>query len=222
MEREDFENFNFCKKNKPIFKNLEYTNGFEIFSKAQIKDKKEQKFKNIENFPAKHRYCHYEILESGKNKIATYILFNPSNATPEKDDPTVKACREIAKKEGFGEMIIVNLFSERSTKSVMFNKTYMNNSKNNETNMEFMEELFRKIDIDSNIFIKAWGFAKEADYKEIISQVEGLIAKDAIKKIIGIKEIAINMNHHPGCIKWIGGTKFAELRDEFTPTELDV
>lgn len=202
--------------------NLDYTRGFEIFSQEKVCDEKEARYKNIKNFSAKHRYCHYEKFETVAKKIAVYILFNPSNATPEKDDPTVKFCREIAQNEGFGEMIIVNLFSERSTKSNLFNKAYIKDSEKNKTNLKFIKYLFQNIDLKSSVFIKAWGFAKNDDYKEIISQVEDLIAKDATKKIIGIKEIAINMNHHPGCIKWIGGTKFAELKDEFTPTDLDV
>ena len=221
MEKEILESF-FKNLNTDIkIENLNYANGFEIFSQEKVDDVEEAKRKNIKKSSAKHRYFHYEKFETEKKGIAIYILFNPSNATSDKDDTTVKSCREIAQNEGYGKMIIVNLFSERSTKSNLFNKSYMNNSVNNKTNTKFIEYLFQNIDLNSCTFIKAWGFAKNDAYTDIIEHIENLIPKNATKKIIGIKEIAINMNHHPGCIKWIGGTKFAELKDEFIPTELD-
>lgn len=51
--------------------------------------------------------------ENGKR--ACFIMLNPSTADAEKDDPTIRRCISFARREGFGRLIVVNLFAYRAT-----------------------------------------------------------------------------------------------------------
>lgn len=44
-----------------------------------------------------------------------YLLLNPSTATELKNDPTISRCEVRARREGFGGLIITNLFAFRAT-----------------------------------------------------------------------------------------------------------
>lgn len=43
------------------------------------------------------------------------IGLNPSTADAEKDDPTIRRCVAFAKREGFGGLVMLNLFAYRAT-----------------------------------------------------------------------------------------------------------
>jgi hypothetical protein len=43
-------------------------------------------------------------------------MLNPSTADASKDDPTIRRCIGFATREGFGGIIVVNLFAFRATK----------------------------------------------------------------------------------------------------------
>ena len=44
-----------------------------------------------------------------------FIMLNPSTADHDEDDPTIRRCIGFAKREGFGGIVVVNLFALRST-----------------------------------------------------------------------------------------------------------
>jgi len=44
-----------------------------------------------------------------------FVGLNPSTADANKDDPTIRRCRQFAKDWGFGGMYMVNLFAFRAT-----------------------------------------------------------------------------------------------------------
>lgn len=44
-----------------------------------------------------------------------FVMLNPSTADEAEDDPTVRRCLGFAKREGFGELVVVNLYAFRAT-----------------------------------------------------------------------------------------------------------
>ncbi len=46
----------------------------------------------------------------------TWVMLNPSTADAEQDDPTIRRCMGFAKREGCGEIVVVNLFALRVTR----------------------------------------------------------------------------------------------------------
>ena len=44
-----------------------------------------------------------------------WIMHNPSTADGEEDDPTVRRCISFSKREGYGELRVVNLYAYRAT-----------------------------------------------------------------------------------------------------------
>ncbi|HYH67670.1 MAG TPA: DUF1643 domain-containing protein [Urbifossiella sp.] len=46
--------------------------------------------------------------------VVAFVMLNPSTADAEKDDPTIRCCVRLAKREGFGGIHVVNLFAFRT------------------------------------------------------------------------------------------------------------
>jgi len=51
----------------------------------------------------------------GDGALACFVMLNPSVADAAFDDPTIRRCRNFAKREDCGGMIVVNLFAWRAT-----------------------------------------------------------------------------------------------------------
>jgi len=49
-------------------------------------------------------------------RFINFILLNPSTADETQDDPTIRRCIGFAKREGFGAMVVTNIFAFRATK----------------------------------------------------------------------------------------------------------
>lgn len=47
-----------------------------------------------------------------------YIMLNPSTADAEVDDPTIRRCMGLAKRDRFGGIVVLNLFAFRATSPV--------------------------------------------------------------------------------------------------------
>lgn len=47
--------------------------------------------------------------------LCVFIMLNPSTADAEQDDATIRRCRGFALREGFGGLVVVNLFAFRAT-----------------------------------------------------------------------------------------------------------
>ena len=51
----------------------------------------------------------------GSGQICTFVMLNPSTADASVDDPTIRRCRNFAKREGCDALLVVNLFAFRAT-----------------------------------------------------------------------------------------------------------
>lgn len=60
-----------------------------------------------------YRYSLTRVWDSALPSI-TFVLLNPSTADAEQLDPTLRRCVSFAKREGYGGMVIVNLYAFRT------------------------------------------------------------------------------------------------------------
>lgn len=47
--------------------------------------------------------------------VCNFIMFNPSTADAKVDDPTIRRCVSFARRWGYGELVVTNLYAFRST-----------------------------------------------------------------------------------------------------------
>lgn len=111
--------------------------------------------------------------------------------------------------ESVSEMSIINLFSERTTKTKYIDK----NKEVNKNNIKFINSFINEFkDNDNVIWVKAWGFGKDKDYNDTITLVN---LPQNTYVIVNTKD-GIKRNQHPGNSYWnfLGGIKYAEIRKE--------
>jgi hypothetical protein len=65
----------------------------------------------------RHRYTLWRVFnqQTWKGDYVQFICLNPSTATDEVDDPTVRRCINYAKSWGYGALCMTNAFSYRAT-----------------------------------------------------------------------------------------------------------
>jgi len=59
----------------------------------------------------------------GDGPYMLFIMLNPSTADARFNDPTIRRCIEFAKREGFGGLVVVNLYAFRATKPAVLENT---------------------------------------------------------------------------------------------------
>lgn len=63
---------------------------------------------------ARYRYSLGRVWDGGLG-IARFIGLNPSTATHEEDDPTIRRCMRFARDWGLGGIVMLNIFAYRAT-----------------------------------------------------------------------------------------------------------
>lgn len=62
----------------------------------------------------KYRYRLTRTLNAMGDSVC-FIMLNPSTADAEKDDPTIRRCKDYVLRLGYGQLEVVNLFAYRAT-----------------------------------------------------------------------------------------------------------
>ena len=62
----------------------------------------------------RYRYLLFRRLGRGNRRLA-FILLNPSTATEYQDDPTIRRCVGFARRWGYDQLTILNIFALRAT-----------------------------------------------------------------------------------------------------------
>ena len=181
-------------ENEVIYTPLNYKKcnfGFMVFSKEKTEIKSDCKYK--------HRYYYYENFGNNKDKNIIFIMFNPSTACPDKDDPTIRNCRSLVKDE-YKSMEIINIFSERSSEpSKIQDSDDVNNS-------AFVKEFLSRFkNPKEQKVVIAWGYAKDKNYKNKIDEINELLNSFSKYKIT-VKEDALrnsqDLARHPNQALW--------------------
>ena len=82
-----------------------------------------------------------------------FVMLNPSTADGEVDDPTIRRCIGFAKREGFGGIMVVNLFAFRATDP---GDLLLNSPLNDPRAREFAEAEIRAC-AENGCVVAAWG-----------------------------------------------------------------
>ena len=102
-----------------------------------------------------YRYSLSRIWDKDK-PLVMFLMFNPSTADTDRDDPTIRKCIGYAKNWGYGGILVGNLFAFRSSDPL--DLLYSDNPIGKH-NGEYLEKMFDK----SSIIIFAWGNQKILD-----------------------------------------------------------
>jgi hypothetical protein len=187
---------------------LKYALGFMVLSKELYDSNLNSLGETYQN---KHRYYYYEEFNNTALKSALFIMFNPSKANPEKDDPTIQNCRKLVK-DKYKSMEIINLFSERNPK---VNKIDFD-GETNKLNSEFITTLLKNKQKNNVDIILAWGYGKEKikKYQTQINTIKNKLQKNNnLKHLKHKKSKDENLICHPSNSFWnkVGGFKYAQL-----------
>jgi len=109
------------------------------------------KFKGTALFSKDRRYRYRlgRTWDSDKPKCI-FIMLNPSTATAEKNDPSVRRCMGFAQREGCGELEVINLFALRSTDP---KQLYLSDDPIGPENNYYMRLAVK----NAKIIVAAWG-----------------------------------------------------------------
>ena len=83
--------------------------GLLVFSQKEYSKRLEK----LGKYQNKYRYYYFEDFQNNKEHSVIVIMFNPSSANVENDDPTIKNCRDLLKNK-YSKMEIINIFAERN------------------------------------------------------------------------------------------------------------
>lgn len=190
-----------------IPKPLKNDKGFMLFSNDEYYLGKTDKFskiaqKHFKKYPQRHRFYFFEKLNGNKNNII-FLLYNPSYATPEVNDPTINNCIKLANDNNFSTIEVLNVYSERNPNIKNLEKT------DNNLNIKFIKQLLEKR--ENPVIVLAWGH-KHIPH-ELYDFITSYSKRENFKILTAQKAGSKIQIRHPGNQGWckLGGFKFAQL-----------
>jgi hypothetical protein len=150
-----------------------------------------------------YRYWLARVWALGK-PILVWVMLNPSTADAQIDDPTIKRCMAFARENGYGGILVVNLFAFRATKPEHMKAAADPVGPDNDLWLALVYEMVKATGGD---VVAGWGVhgtLRDRDY-DVVAQAER--AGVAMKCLGHSKD---GCPKHPLYIK--GGTPFVPLR----------
>lgn len=107
-----------------------------------------------------YRYSLRRTIEGDVEPVSRmyFVMLNPSTATDTEDDPTIRRCMWFARREGCGELHVVNLFPVRATKPSDLMKMAARAALLGEPGSVWVSPLVQAV-YESNVLVVAWGAA---------------------------------------------------------------
>lgn len=148
-------------------------------------------------FKSAYRYQLYRAetcppSDSAEKSVRTlcFVMLNPSTADATEDDPTIRRCRDYARRWGFEHLYVVNLFAFRATDPSELYEAHLRDV--DIVGPENDDHIFRVAE-ESDIVIAAWGVPprgllwREAEVRELFQ-----------KKYSGkVRALGLTKNAHP-------------------------
>lgn len=113
----------------------------------------------------------YDLMRGWDHSLPemVWVMLNPSTADHEVNDPTILACIDFAKRNGFGSIRVVNLFAFRSPHPKVLKQA---DDPVGPDNDRTLDELFESISEYGGMVVAAWG--ANGDYlgrNEIVAEM---------------------------------------------------
>lgn len=106
-----------------------------------------------------YRYLLYrKLCDQTSHTVCTFCMLNPSTADETKNDPTVTRCISYAKRWGFSQLIVTNLFALRSTDPKLL---YEHADPIGQENNKYILQAAQL----SHVFVCAWGVHGALHYR---------------------------------------------------------
>lgn len=106
-------------------------------------------------------------LDGKQDRSVNFVMLNPSTADDVADDPTVRRCIGYARRWGYGELLVTNLFAFRATDPKAMKAADDPVGPEN-------DEYIRKIAGAVDLVVLAWG--SHGDYRRRDEQVRRIVA----------------------------------------------
>ena len=121
----------------------------------------------------RHRFALGEVQEK-PGKLLFVFGINPSNATPQKLDPTVKRMRKIALEHGYDSWVALNVCSQRSTNPDGMEK--VQNLDLHQENLKIICELLDRYNDCGDVLFAYGDLINKREYlKENLHEIEAII-----------------------------------------------
>jgi hypothetical protein len=113
-----------------------------------------------------------------------FVMLNPSTADFQNDDPTVAKCQRYARRWGYGELLVANLFALRATDPrALYDHTDPVGPEN--------DDWIQRLAADAALIVCAWGV--HGAYRD-----RGLIVARALAAQHPLHTLAVTKDGHPG------------------------
>lgn len=91
-----------------------------------------------------------------------FVMLNPSTADAEHDDPTIRRCMHFARREGYGGIVVVNLYALKATDPGQLRLHY--SPTGGQDNDETITSFLSYADHNSVPVVCAWGVERTVRY----------------------------------------------------------